>query len=143
MSAFAWFLVFWGAVLVGFMAIGGFFMFRKFLKVLPLEDGKSRLDWQNHYIEASRSLWTDESKKLLDSFVAPVPQAFRDIAKQTIAARIGQLTLERGAEKITPELCIEGYILATPKRDHKFLRTYLEENRIDYSSFRHLLAGKK
>ncbi|MFE5278815.1 DUF2621 family protein, partial [Bacillus cereus] len=38
---FAWFIVIWVFVFTGAMAIGGYFMFRKFLKKLPKEDGKS------------------------------------------------------------------------------------------------------
>jgi len=137
----AWFIFFWVFVLVGLMSIGGYFMFRKFLKVLPKEDGKSTLDWQNHWVESSRHLWTDESKAFLDRLVSPVPSAFRDIAKHSIAARIGQLAIERGVSEITKELCIEGYILATPRRDHKFLRKFLDENGIDYERFRLLLEA--
>jgi hypothetical protein len=39
-----------------FNHIVGFFMFRKFLKRLPKEDGRSELDWQDYYIEKSRHL---------------------------------------------------------------------------------------
>ncbi|RUS45402.1 DUF2621 domain-containing protein [Cohnella sp. AR92] len=138
-----WFLYiigFWTIVMVVFMCIGGFFMFRKFLKVLPKQDGKSKLDWQNYWVERSRPLWTDHSKKLLDKLASPVPSAFRDIAKHSIAAKIGQLAVESGAQEVTEAHCIEGYILATPKRDHSFLISFLEENKIDYSSYRHLLG---
>lgn len=41
-------------------------MFRKFLKVLPKADGKSKLDWQNYWVERSRPLWSDEMKAFLD-----------------------------------------------------------------------------
>ncbi len=51
---FIYFIAFWTVVLVLFMSIGGFFMFRKFLKVLPQRDGKSKLDWQNYWVERSR-----------------------------------------------------------------------------------------
>ena len=91
---FMWFIIFWVCVLLLFMSIGGYFMFRKFLKVLPKEDGKSKLDWQNHYVDSSRHLWTEDSKAFLDQLVSPVPTAFRDIAKHSIAARIGQVALE-------------------------------------------------
>ncbi|GIQ70223.1 DUF2621 domain-containing protein [Xylanibacillus composti] len=136
---FSWFIVFWVFILAGFMAIGGYFMFRKFLKVLPMADGKSKLDWQNHYVEASRHLWNEESKQFLDELCEPVPKAFRDIAKHSIAARIGQLALERKVPQITRELCLEGYILATPKRDYKSLITFLEKKGIDYQPYRQLL----
>jgi hypothetical protein len=135
----AWFIFIWVFVLIGFMGIGGYFMFRKFLKVLPKQDGKSTLDWQNYWVETSRPLWTEESRIFLNRLVEPVPAAFRDIAKHTIAARIGQLTVERGAPEVTPELCVEGYILATPRRDYKFLRKFLDEEGIDYTPFRSLL----
>lgn len=136
---FMLFLIFWGFVLLLFMSVGGFFMFRKFMKVLPKSDGKSKLDWQNHYVETSRHLWTDASKSFLEKLVSPVPGPFRDIARHSIAARIGQVALEKGASEVTEELCIEGYILATPKRDHKSLMSFLEKNGIDYSQYRHLL----
>lgn len=138
---FLYFIAFWTVLLVIFVSIGGFFMFRKFLKVLPKkDDGKSKLDWQNYWVERSRPLWTEHSKELLDKLTAPVPGAFRDIAKHSIAARIGQLAVESGATEVTEAHCIEGYILATPKRDHKFLIHFLEKNQIDYSPYRHLLG---
>ena len=136
---FAWFIFFWVFLLVGFMTIGGYFMFRKFLKVLPMSDGKSKLDWQNHYVEASRHLWTEDAKSFLDKLVSPVPTPFRDIAKHSIAAKIGQLALDSGASEVTREHCIEGYILATPRRDYASLVAFLDRENIDYSRFTHLL----
>ncbi|TBL69334.1 DUF2621 domain-containing protein [Paenibacillus thalictri] len=136
---FMWFILFWVFVLLFAMSVGGFFMFRKFLKVLPKADGKSKLDWQNHYVEASRHLWTDDSKTFLDQLVSPVPTPFRDIAKHSIAARIGQVALEDNAGEVTREHCLRGYILATPKRDYKSLTSFLEKNDIDYSAHKHLL----
>ncbi|CAH1207607.1 hypothetical protein PAECIP111891_03044 [Paenibacillus allorhizoplanae] len=136
---FMYFIIFWVCVLLAFMSIGGFFMFRKFIKVLPKEDGKSKLDWQNHYVDTSRHLWTADSKAFLDQLVSPVPTAFRDIAKHSIAARIGQVALEGNANEVTREHCIEGYILATPKRDYRSLTSFLEKQKIDYSAFKHLL----
>ena len=114
-------------------------MFRKFMKVLPKEDGKSKLDWQNHYIEASRHLWTEESKAFLEILVDPVPAPFRDIARHSIAARIGQVALEKSASEVTREHCIEGYILATPRRDYRSLMSHLEKSGIDYKQYVHLL----
>jgi hypothetical protein len=136
---FMWFIIFWVCVLLFFMSVGGYFMFRKFLKVLPKEDGKSKLDWQNHYVDSSRHLWTEDSKAFLDQLVSPVPTAFRDIAKHSIAARIGQVALESGDEEVTRNHCIEGYILATPRRDYKSLTSFLEKQQIDYSAYKHLL----
>ncbi len=58
------------------------FMFRKFLKRLPKEDGKSELDWQQYYIEQTRHLWSEKEKALLEDLVRPVPELFRDVARQ-------------------------------------------------------------
>jgi Protein of unknown function (DUF2621). len=136
---FMFFIIFWAVVMVGAMAIGGFFMFRKFLKVLPQRDGKSKLDWQNYWVDRSRSMWTDESKSFLDELVSPVPSAFRDIAKHSIAAKIGQVAIDNGASEVTRDHCIEGYIRATPKRDYRSLVSFLERKGIDYAPYRHLL----
>ncbi|MCD1259470.1 DUF2621 domain-containing protein [Paenibacillus athensensis] len=139
-TGFMWFILFWVFVLLFFMSVGGYFMFRKFLKVLPKEDGKSKLDWQNYYVDHSRHLWTDDSKQLLDQLVSPVPTPFRDIAKHSIAARIGQLALEEGASEVSRDHCIKGYILATPRRDYKSLTSFLDKQEIDYSAYKHLLS---
>ncbi|MFC4601013.1 DUF2621 family protein [Cohnella hongkongensis] len=136
---FIYFIAFWTVVLVVFMGVGGFFMFRKFLKVLPQKDGKSKLDWQNYWVERSRDLWTPESKEMLQTLVSPVPTPFRDIASHSIAAKIGQIAVESGAKEVTKEHCIEGYIRATPARDHKSLINFLEKKQIDYSAYSHLL----
>ncbi|MEI7027275.1 DUF2621 family protein [Paenibacillus sp. y28] len=133
------FLIFWGCVLLFFMSIGGYFMFRKFFKVLPMADGKSKLDWQNYYVDKSRHMWTDESKAFLEKLVSPVPNAFRDIARHSIAAKIGQVALESGDPEVTREHCIQGYILATPKRDYKSLIQFLNRENIDYTPYRDLL----
>jgi hypothetical protein len=134
-----WFIFFWVFLLIIFLSIGGYFMFRKFFKVLPMADGKSKLDWQNHYVDESRHLWTDDSKAFLDQLVSPVPTPFRDIAKHSIAARIGQVALEASAAEVTREHCIQGYILATPARDYKSLISFLERENIDYSPYQHML----
>ncbi|GAB6926910.1 DUF2621 domain-containing protein [Paenibacillus sp. JCM 10914] len=137
-----WFMnsiAFWGWVMLGLMCIGGFFMFRKFLKVLPKADGKSKLDWQNYWVERSRPMWTDESKAFLDELVQPVPGPFRDIAKHSIAAEIGKIAIEDRAKQVTRDHCIKGYIVATPKRDYKFLMNFLQKKEIDYKPYQHLI----
>lgn len=91
---FLWFILFWVVVLVSLFAIGGFFMFRKFLKKLPKEDGKSIIDWEEHYVNESLHLWDDRSKELLEEFCSPVPEIFRPVAKQKIGAKIGELALQ-------------------------------------------------
>ncbi|KPN15199.1 hypothetical protein AKG37_16190 [Bacillus australimaris] len=136
---FLWFILFWGTVMIGLLAIGGFFMFRKFLKRLPKEDGKSELDWQDEYIQKSLHLWRDEDKKLLNELVLPVPELFRDVAKEKIAGKIGELALKEQAPSINLDLIIRGYIIATPKRDHKFLLKRLQEKNIDHSPYESLL----
>ena len=138
-TGFSLFIVGWSIVLVVLMFIGGYFMFRKFLKSMPKQDGKSDLDWQDYYIEQTRSLWTEEGLTLLNELVEPVPQLFRDTARRTIAGKIGQLALEEKAGEITIELIIKGYIIATPKRDHKWLIKHLQSKRIDYTPYQKYL----
>ncbi|EKN70635.1 hypothetical protein BABA_04309 [Neobacillus bataviensis LMG 21833] len=135
---FLWFILFWVVFLVGSFGIGGFFMFRKFLKKMPKEDGKSVMDWEEHYVNQSRHLWNDEEKALLEDLVSPVPELFRDVARHKIAGKIGELAIRENAPKITQELVIRGYIQATPKRDHKFLRKKLFQNQIDVAPYEHL-----
>ncbi|WP_169056583.1 DUF2621 domain-containing protein [Bacillus pumilus] len=136
---FLWFILFWGTVMIGLLAIGGFFMFRKFLKRLPKEDGKSELDWQDEYIQKSLHLWREEDKQLLNELVLPVPELFRDVAKEKIAGKIGELALKEQVASINLDLIIRGYIIATPKRDHKFLLKRLQEKNIDHTPYEALL----
>src|SRR5699024_2346883 len=126
-----YFVVFWGFLMIGTLAIGGYFMFRKFLKQLPKEDGKSEMDWQHYFIEKTKHMWQDEELELLNELVSPVPELFRDVAKQTIAGKIGELALEENAKVITQELIIKGYIIGTQKRNNRFLRRKLAEKNID------------
>ncbi|GIN94973.1 hypothetical protein J6TS1_08430 [Siminovitchia terrae] len=136
-----WFLIFilfWVVVLITLFGIGGFFMFRKFLKRLPKEDGKSDMDWEEYYVEETKSLWTDEQNKLLDELVSPVPELFRDVARHKIAGKIGEVALEKKVKRLDLDTIIRGYILATPKRDHKFLRQKMDELNIDISPYEHL-----
>ncbi|CAN7415489.1 DUF2621 domain-containing protein [Rossellomorea sp. LjRoot5] len=135
---FLYFILFWVVFLVASFAIGGFFMFRKFLKRFPKEDGKSDLDWEEHYVNETIHLWGEDEKKMLNELVTPVPELFRDVAKQKIAGKIGELALKERAGAITKELVIRGYILATPKRDHKFLRKKLDEMQIEVTPYEHL-----
>lgn len=137
-TGFSLFITMWTIILLGLMAIGGFFMFRKFLKRLPKEDGMSELDWQDLYIEKALPLWDDDAKQLLNELVQPVPELFRDVAKQKIAGKISELALKEKASGISEELIIRGYITATPKRDHKFLIKTLEKKQIDIKPYQHL-----
>lgn len=128
-------VVVWGFIMISLMAIGGFFMFRKFLKQIPKADGKSDLDWQRYYMEKTIHMWEQDEKDLLEELVSPVPELFRDVARQTIASKIGEIALKRSTNKITQELLIEGYIIGTPKRDHRFLRKKLKEKSIDVEPY--------
>ncbi|WP_096189027.1 DUF2621 domain-containing protein [Evansella halocellulosilytica] len=132
---FMWMIALWSVFLMVTVGIGGYFMFRKFLKKMPKEDGKSVLDWQEHYINETLHLWTDEHKAFLNELVEPVPEIFRDVAKGKIAGKIGEFALEENAEEMTQDLIIKGYIAATPKRDHKFLIKKLKEKNIDYTAY--------
>ncbi|SNX75452.1 uncharacterized protein DUF2621 [Bacillus oleivorans] len=133
-----WFILFWIMFMVVSFAIGGFFMFRKFLKRLPKEDGKSDMDWEEYYVNQTKNLWNPEEKILLEELVSPVPELFRDVARQKIAGKIGELALKEKAKTINQELVIRGYIMATPKRDHKFLIKKLNEMNIDIKPYQHL-----
>lgn len=138
-DGFMYFIMFWAVVMLAAMCIGGYFMFRKFLKIMPKADGKSKLDWQNYWVDRSRPMWTDESKAFLAELVSPVPTPFRDIASHSIAASIGQVAIESGASEVTKDHCIKGYIIATPKRDYKVLISFLQKKNIDYSPYEHLI----
>ncbi|MCY8069424.1 DUF2621 domain-containing protein, partial [Bacillus haynesii] len=54
--------------------------------------------------------------------------------KAKIAGKIGELALKEKAGIIDRDLIVRGYIMATPKRDHKFLVKRLKEKNIDHSS---------
>ncbi|MBD8068199.1 DUF2621 domain-containing protein [Bacillus sp. PS06] len=135
---FLWFILFWVVFLITMMFIGGFFMFRKFLKRFPKEDGKSELDWQEYYLEQSKDLWNEDQKQLLEDLVSPVPELFRDVARQKIAGKIGEIAIKENATEITQDLLVRGYISATPKRDHKFLIKKLKEKQIDTTPYKQL-----
>ncbi|MGM0844659.1 MAG: DUF2621 domain-containing protein [Bacillota bacterium] len=136
-----WFLIFilfWVVILISLFAIGGFFMFRKFLKRMPKEDGRSDLDWEEYYVNQTYTLWGPKEVEILNELVSPVPELFRDVAKQKIAGKIGELAIQEKASSISQELIIRGYIMATPKRDHKFLRKKLDDMNIDAAPYEHL-----
>ena len=99
-----YFVVLWGLLMIVFLGIGGFFMFRKFLKQIPKEDGHSEMDWQHYFIDQTRHMWKDEELSLLNELVAPVPELFRDVARQTIASKIGELALQENSDVITQDI---------------------------------------
>lgn len=128
----------WTVVMVVFMGIGGFFMFRKFLKKLPRNDGTSIIDWQEYYVEKTKHLWSEEQSAFLEELVAPVPHIFRDLARHKIAAKIGELALREKDRHIHQDIIIRGYIIATPKKDHKWLIKTLQRKNIDLQPYEHL-----
>ncbi|RXI97903.1 DUF2621 family protein [Anaerobacillus alkaliphilus] len=136
---FMWFIFLWSIFIFVLISIGGYFMFRKFLKKMPKEDGKSILDWQDYYIEKTQHLWNLEGKAFLEELVEPVPVLFRDVARDKIKGKIGEVALEDEASEITRDHIIKGYCLATPKRDHKFLVKKLTEKNIDKSTYQQYL----
>lgn len=140
---YEYFIILWGFFLIGFLGIGGFFMFRKFLKQLPKQDGRSEMDWQLHYINRTKHMWQEEELELLEEFVQPVPELFRDVAKQSIASKVGEIALLKESDVITRDILIEGYIVGTPKRDHKFLRKTLKEKNIDVAPFEEYFKQSK
>ena len=113
-------------------------MFRKFLKVLPKDDGKSMLDWEEYYVNESLHLWGDQAKVMLNELVTPVPDLFRPVGKEKGGPPVNQSDLEEKASSIEHDHLIRGYIQATPKRDHKFLRKKLESMEIDMTPYEHL-----
>ena len=80
-------------------------------------------------------------KALLEDLVSPVPELFRDVARQKIAGKIGELALKEDAKEITDDLVIRGYIIATPKRDHKFLKKKLLERKVNMGLYEHLFES--
>lgn len=138
-AIFMWLILLWSILFFVIMAIGGYFMFRKFLKKMPKEDGMSILDWQDHFIKETNDLWNEEGKAFLEELVEPVPVLFRDVARDKIKGKIGELALEEKANLITRDLIIKGYCLATPKRDHKFLIKKLAEKNIDKTTYHQYL----
>lgn len=139
---FGWFIVVWSVILFGLMMIGGYFMFRKFLKGMPKEDGMSTLDWQDHYIDKTRHMWTEETLEQLNELVSPVPELFRVVARRTIAAKIGELALEENIDEMNQDIVVKGYIMATPARDHKWLVAHLKKNGIDLTPYKQHLKIK-
>ncbi|MFC3038846.1 DUF2621 family protein [Virgibacillus xinjiangensis] len=136
-------IVLWGFIMIGLMGIGGFFMFRKFLKKLPKADGRSDMDWEEFYMEKTRHMWQEKEKEFLEELVSPVPELFRDVARHKIASKVGEVALRKNEQTITEDTLIEGYIVATPKRDHKFLRKKLEEKNIDTTPYEHLFSQSR
>ncbi len=105
---------------------------------MPKVDGMSDMDWEEYYVNHTIELWSQKEKELLADLVDPVPELFRDVAKHKIAGKIGELALNEKAGKIDQDLVIRGYIMATPKRDHKYLRKKLAEKQIELTPYKHL-----
>src|SRR5690625_5374053 len=89
------------------------------------------MDWENYYLQKTKHMWNDREKQLLEELVSPVPELFRDVARNKIAGKIGEVALEKNINTISQEILIEGYIIATPKKDHRFLRKKLKQKNIE------------
>lgn len=113
-------------------------MFRRFYKALPRADGRSLLDREEEFVNKTRHMWDETQKALLRKLVTPVPKPFRPTAEHAIAGKIGELALARQLKKIDQATLIEGYILATPKRDHRWLLRALAQSGIDHTPYQHL-----
>src|SRR5699024_7793223 len=124
---YEYFIILWGFFLVGFLGIGGFCMFRTFIKPLPNEAGISEMDWPRYYRSTTKHMWPHEELDLLGALVQPDRELFRDVERQSIASKIGEIALLKERDVITRDILIEGYIIGTPKKDHKFLRKTLKE----------------
>lgn len=132
---FSWFIILWIIFLITMFSIGGYFMFRKFLKQIPKEDGMSILDWEDYYIQETKIYWNTELRDFLEKLIMPVPELFRDVARNKILGKIGELLLTENKTTLSLDYLIRGYILATPKRDHKFLKKTLQQEQIDIASY--------
>lgn len=143
MDWFMYGIALWTVVMIVFMGIGGFFMFRKFLKKLPKDDGHSIMDWQDYYVEQTKHYWSDEQLQFLEELIVPVPQLFRDLARHKIAAKVGELALREREKRMNQDLIIRGYIMATPKKDHKFLIKLMHRKDIDLSPYEHLFEQER
>src|SRR5699024_11143226 len=87
------------------------------------------------YMNKTVHMWEDNEKLLLEELVSPVPELFRDVAKHKIASKIGEIALQKKKDIITQEILIEGYIIATRKREHKLLRKKLHQKNIDVTPY--------
>lgn len=81
--------------------------------------------------------WQDESSALLDELLKPLPVFVRPMAKKSIKSKIEQVAQENGAEEISHDHVIRGYILAAPDKDRAV--TALEAHNIDLAPYEELL----
>lgn len=125
-----WFMnsiAFWTFLLLGCMCIGGYFMFRKFLKVLPKADGKSSwtgriIGWSAavRYGATSRRLsWISLCSRCPDlSVILPnipllqrsVKSRWRAMLRQSPASTVSKVTLS------LPRGVITGFLSPSLKR---------------------------
>src|SRR5699024_5908501 len=88
-----------------------------------------------YYISKTKHMWPQEELDLLEELVQPVPELFRDVARESIASKIGEIALLKESDVITRDILIEGYIIGTPKKDNKFLRKTLKEKNINITTY--------
>src|SRR5699024_12686680 len=77
----------------------------------------------------------EAKKDMINVLVSPMHDLFRDVAKERIAGRISKIALDDRAKEITLDHIMKGYIIATSKRDHKFMKKKLNELEIDYTPY--------
>ncbi len=58
------------------------------------------MDWEEFYIEETKHMWGDREKELLADLVSPVPELFRDVARQKIAGKIGEVALRKKRKQL-------------------------------------------
>ena len=80
------------------------------------------------------------NKALMVKAAKGITGRFSDVARHKIAGKIGELALKDKAGDITEDLVIRGYIIATPKRDHKFVQKKLAERKVNMVPYEHLFS---
>ncbi|MFT9848158.1 DUF2621 family protein [Aneurinibacillus sp. REN35] len=81
--------------------------------------------------------WQDESAQLLDELMKPLPVFVRPMAKKSIKSKVEQVAQEAGAEEVSTDHVVRGYIIAAPDKDRAV--TALETNHINLDPYQDLL----
>ncbi|WP_202080310.1 DUF2621 family protein [Caldalkalibacillus salinus] len=83
--------------------------------------------------------WENDAILLLDELVQPIPLFVRPMAKRSVKKKIIEIAQQASKAKIEKDDVVHGYIAAAPKKDVNRLRSFLDEKRIDYTSYEHYL----
>ncbi|MBN6188143.1 DUF2621 family protein [Aneurinibacillus sp. BA2021] len=81
--------------------------------------------------------WQDESNQLLDELMKPLPVFVRPMAKKSIKNKVEQIAKEAGAEEVSTDHVVRGYIVAAPDKERAV--TALEANQINLAPYQDLL----